>query len=298
MSKRKTSWTIGLVQQSCGEDRSNNLGASIEGIREAASRGAELVLLQELHTGVYFCQTEDTDRFDMAESIPGPSTEQLGEVARELGVVLVSSLFERRAPGLYHNTAVVLERDGSIAGKYRKMHIPDDPGFYEKFYFTPGDLGFTPIDTSVGRLGVLVCWDQWYPEAARLMALAGAELLLYPTAIGWEPRDEQDEQARQRDAWITVQRGHAIANGLPVVVANRVGHEPDPSGQGPGLQFWGSSFVAGPQGEILVQAPIAEPTVLVTEVDRARSEKVRRIWPYLRDRRIDAYADLTRRYRD
>jgi N-carbamoylputrescine amidase len=298
MSKRKTSWTIGLVQQSCGEDRSYNLRASIEGIREAASRGAELVLLQELHTGVYFCQTEDTDRFDMAESIPGPSTEQLGEVARELGVVLVSSLFERRAPGLYHNTAVVLERDGSIAGKYRKMHIPDDPGFYEKFYFTPGDLGFTPIDTSVGRLGVLVCWDQWYPEAARLMALAGAELLLYPTAIGWEPRDEQDEQARQRDAWITVQRGHAIANGLPVVVANRVGHEPDPSGQGPGLQFWGSSFVAGPQGEILVQAPIAEPTVLVTEVDRARSEKVRRIWPYLRDRRIDAYADLTRRYRD
>ena len=298
MSKRKTSWTIGLVQQSCGEDRSNNLATSIEGIREAASRGAELVLLQELHTGVYFCQTEDTDRFDMAESIPGPSSEQLGEVARELGVVIVSSLFERRAPGLYHNTAVVLERDGSIAGKYRKMHIPDDPGFYEKFYFTPGDLGFTPIDTSVGRLGVLVCWDQWYPEAARLMALAGAELLLYPTAIGWEPRDEELERGRQREAWITVQRGHAIANGLPVVVANRVGHEPDPSGHGPGIKFWGSSFVAGPQGELLVQAPIGEPTVLVTEVDRTRSEQVRRIWPYLRDRRIEAYGDLTLRYRD
>jgi N-carbamoylputrescine amidase len=298
MSKRKTTWKIGVVQQSCSEDRGANLEASIAGIREAAARGAELVLLQELHTGVYFCQTEDTDRFDQAESIPGPSTEQLGAVARELGLVIVSSLFERRAPGLYHNTAVVLERDGSIAGKYRKMHIPDDPGFYEKFYFTPGDLGFTPIDTSVGRLGVLVCWDQWYPEAARLMALAGAELLLYPTAIGWEPRDAADEQARQREAWITVQRAHAIANGLPVVVANRVGLEPDPSGHGPGLQFWGSSFVAGPQGELLAQAPIDAPTVLVTEVDRARSEQVRRIWPYLRDRRIDAYEDITRRFRD
>ena len=298
MSKRKTTWTIGLVQQSCGEDRQTNLQASIAGIREAAARGAELVLLQELHTGVYFCQTEDTERFDMAESIPGPSTEELGEVARALGVVIVSSLFERRAPGLYHNTAVVLERDGSIAGKYRKMHIPDDPGFYEKFYFTPGDLGFTPIDTSVGRLGVLICWDQWYPEAARMMALAGAELLLYPTAIGWEPRDAADEQARQREAWITVQRGHAIANGLPVVVANRVGREPDPTGQGPGLQFWGSSFVAGPQGEFIAQAPVDAPTVLVAEVDRARSEQVRRIWPYLRDRRIDAYAELTRRFRD
>ncbi len=298
MSKRKTTWKIGLVQQSCGEDRDANLETSIAGIREAASQGAELVLLQELHTGVYFCQTEDTDRFDLAESIPGPSSEQLGAVAKELGLVIVSSLFERRAPGLYHNTAVVLERDGSIAGKYRKMHIPDDPGFYEKFYFTPGDLGFTPIDTSVGRLGVLVCWDQWYPEAARLMALAGAELLLYPTAIGWEPRDAKDEQARQREAWITVQRGHAIANGLPVVVANRVGREPDPTGQGPGLQFWGSSFVAGPQGEFLAQAPIDAPTVLVTEVDRARSEQVRRIWPYLRDRRIEAYGDITRRFRD
>ena len=298
MSKRNPTLTIGLVQQSCSEDRDANLEASIAGLREAAAQGAELVLLQELHTGVYFCQTEDTDRFDMAESIPGPSTDQLGAVARELGVVIVSSLFERRAPGLYHNTAVVLERDGSIAGKYRKMHIPDDPGFYEKFYFTPGDLGFTPIDTSVGRLGVLVCWDQWYPEAARLMALAGAEVLLYPTAIGWEPRDEELERGRQREAWITVQRAHAIANGLPVVVANRVGHEPDPSGAAPGINFWGSSFITGPQGEFLAQAPVGEPAVLVTQVDRARSEKVRRIWPYLRDRRIDAYEDLTRRYRD
>ena len=298
VSKRNATWTIGLVQQSCTEDRDANLEASIAGIREAAARGAELVLLQELHTGVYFCQTEDTARFDLAESIPGPSTTQLGQVARELGVVIVSSLFERRAPGLYHNTAVVLERDGSIAGKYRKMHIPDDPGFYEKFYFTPGDLGFTPIDTSVGRLGVLVCWDQWYPEAARLMAMAGAELLLYPTAIGWEPRDDEAERDRQRDAWITVQRAHAIANGLPVVVANRVGHEPDPSGQGPGINFWGSSFVTGPQGEFLAQAPVEGSKVLVTKVDRTRSEDVRRIWPYFRDRRIDAYEDLTRRYRD
>jgi len=298
MRKRNPTWTIGVVQQSCSEDRDANLEASIAGIREAAAQGAELVLLQELHTGVYFCQTEDTERFDMAESIPGPTTEQLGAIARELGLVIVSSLFERRAPGLYHNTAVVLERDGSIAGKYRKMHIPDDPGFYEKFYFTPGDLGFTPIDTSVGRLGVLICWDQWYPEAARLMALAGAELLLYPTAIGWEPRDPEDERGRQREAWITIQRAHAIANGLPVVVANRVGHEPDPSGQAPGINFWGSSFVVGPQGEFLAQAPVGEASVLVTRVDRARSEQVRRIWPYLRDRRIDAYEDLTRRYRD
>jgi N-carbamoylputrescine amidase len=298
MSKRADSWTIGLVQQPCGEDRRANLDASIAGIREAAARGAALVLLQELHTGVYFCQSEDTARFDLAEPIPGPSTGELGEVARALGVVVVASLFERRAAGLYHNTAVVLERDGSIAGRYRKMHIPDDPGFYEKFYFTPGDLGFTPIDTSLGRLGVLVCWDQWYPEAARLMALAGAELLLYPTAIGWDVREDADDRARQRDAWITVQRGHAIANGLPVVVANRVGDEPPPGGDGPGLRFWGSSFVAGPQGELLAEAPVDAPAVLVVRVDRARSEQVRRIWPYLRDRRIDAYADLVRRYRD
>lgn len=301
MSKRNSrleALVVGLVQQRCSEDRESNMRTSIAGVREAAAKGAALVLLQELHTGVYFCQTEDTERFDQAESIPGPSTEELGAVARELGVVIVGSLFERRAPGLYHNTAVVLERDGTLAGKYRKMHIPDDPGFYEKFYFTPGDLGFTPIETSVGKLGVLVCWDQWYPEAARLMALAGAEILLYPTAIGWEPRDAADEQARQRDAWITIQRGHAIANGLPVMVANRVGTEPDPTGLGPGLQFWGSSFVAGPQGEILASAPVGEASVLVTTIDRARSEQVRRIWPYLRDRRIEAYGDITRRYRD
>ncbi|MFA7096498.1 MAG: carbon-nitrogen hydrolase [Gammaproteobacteria bacterium] len=290
--------TVGLVQHACSEDRAANLAASMSGIREAAARGARLVLLQELHTGVYFCQTEDVARFDQAETIPGPSTEQLGKLAAELGVVIVASLFERRAAGLYHNTAVVLERDGSIAGKYRKMHIPDDPGYYEKFYFTPGDLGFAPIDTSVGRLGVLVCWDQWYPEAARLMALRGAELLLYPTAIGWNPDDDADEQARQREAWITIQRGHAIANGIPVLACNRTGFEPDPSGQTPGIQFWGTSFVAGPQGEILASAPTHEPAVSVATLDMRRSEEVRRIWPYLRDRRIDAYEDLQRRYID
>ena len=295
---RDANLTIGLVQQRNSGDRAVDLAVSIEGIREARARGAQLVLLQELHAGRYFCQTEDVGCFDLAEPIPGPTSAELGSLARELGVVIVASLFERRAPGLYHNTAIVLERDGSIAGKYRKMHIPDDPGFYEKFYFTPGDLGFAPIRTSVGVLGVLVCWDQWYPEAARLMALAGAEILLYPTAIGWEPRDAADEQARQRDAWITIQRGHAIANGLPVVVANRVGTEPDPTGAGPGLQFWGSSFVAGPQGEILASAPVGEASVLVTSIDRARSEQVRRIWPYLRDRRIEAYGDIVRRYRD
>jgi len=290
--------TVGLVQHACSEDRAANLAASMSGIREAAARGARLVLLQELHTGVYFCQTEDVARFDQAETIPGPSTEQLGKLAAELGVVIVASLFERRAAGLYHNTAVVLERDGSIAGKYRKMHIPDDPGYYEKFYFTPGDLGFAPIDTSVGRLGVLVCWDQWYPEAARLMALRGAELLLYPTAIGWNPDDDADEQARQREAWITIQRGHAIANGIPVLACNRTGFEPDPSGQTPGIQFWGTSFVAGPQGEILASAPTHEPAVSVATLDMRRSEEVRRIWPYLRDRRIDAYGDLLKRYID
>jgi len=290
--------TVGLVQHACSEDRAANLAASMSGIREAAARGARLVLLQELHTGVYFCQTEDVARFDQAETIPGPSTELLGKLAAELGVVIVASLFERRAAGLYHNTAVVLERDGSIAGKYRKMHIPDDPGYYEKFYFTPGDLGFAPIDTSVGRLGVLVCWDQWYPEAARLMALRGAELLLYPTAIGWNPDDDADEQARQREAWITIQRGHAIANGIPVLACNRTGFEPDPSGQTPGIQFWGTSFVAGPQGEILASAPTHEPAVSVATLDMRRSEEVRRIWPYLRDRRIDAYEDLQRRYID
>jgi N-carbamoylputrescine amidase len=289
---------VGLVQQSCTDDLTTNLRTTESGVRAVAGRGAQLVLLQELHTSLYFCQYESTDLFDLAEPIPGPSTEFLGSLARELGVVIVGSLFERRAPGLYHNTAVVLERDGSLAGIYRKMHIPDDPGYYEKFYFTPGDLGFNPIETSVGKLGVLVCWDQWYPEAARLMALSGADLLLYPTAIGWNPADDGVEQARQREAWITIQRAHAIANGLPVVVANRVGHEADPSGQTQGSQFWGSSFIAGPQGEILVQAGTERAEGLVVDVDLARSENVRRWWPFLRDRRIDAYGELTRRFRD
>jgi N-carbamoylputrescine amidase len=287
---------IGLIQQACGENRAQNLAATVSGIRAAAARGAQLVLLEELHTGVYFCQTEDPQRFDQAETIPGPTTEELGALAKELGVVIVASLFERRAAGLYHNTAVVLERDGVIAGRYRKMHIPDDPGYYEKFYFTPGDLGFTPIQTSVGVLGVLVCWDQWYPEAARLMALNGAELLLYPTAIGWDPRDAEPERARQREAWLTIQRAHAVANGLPVIVCNRIGTEPDPSGQSPGIRFWGSSFVAGPQGELLAQAATDAAEVLVVALDRARTEKVRRVWPFLRDRRIDAYQDLPKRY--
>jgi N-carbamoylputrescine amidase len=286
---------VGLVQHACVEDRRRNLDATLGGVRKAHAHGAQLVCLQELHTGVYFCQTEDTRRFDQAEAVPGPTTEELGALARELGVVIVASLFERRAPGLYHNTAVVLEKDGTIAGRYRKMHIPDDPGYYEKFYFTPGDLGFAPIATSVGVLGVLVCWDQWYPEAARLMALHGAEILLYPTAIGWDPRDSEDEKNRQRDAWITVQRAHAVANGLPVAVCNRIGHEPDPA-NGPGIRFWGSSFIAGPQGEILAQASGDNPDVLVTEVNRRRSEDVRRLWPFLRDRRIDAYGDLLKRY--
>ncbi len=296
MKERKL--IVGLVQHACGEDRRANLDKSIAGIREAARRGAQLVLLQELHTGVYFCQSEDTARFDQAESIPGPTTDELGAVAKELGVVIVASLFERRAPGLYHNTAVVLEKDGRLAGRYRKMHIPDDPGFYEKFYFTPGDLGFEPVDTSVGRLGVLVCWDQWYPEAARLMALAGAELLLYPTAIGWDPADDAAEKARQRDAWVTIQRAHAVANGLPVLSCNRTGFEPSPLADAGGIQFWGTSFVAGPQGELLAEAPVDTEQVLMAEVDLAHSEKVRRIWPFLRDRRIDDYGDLLKRYRD
>lgn len=290
--------TVGLVQHTCSADREANLNASEAGIREAAARGAQLLLLQELHTSLYFCQTEDSGHCDLAEAIPGPGTERLGALARELGVVIVASLFERRAPGLYHNTAAVLETDGQLAGVYRKMHIPDDPGYYEKFYFTPGDLGFEPIPTSLGTLGVLVCWDQWFPEAARLMTLAGAQLLLYPTAIGWDPADAADEQARQREAWITIQRAHAIANGLPVMVCNRTGHEPDPSGQTRGSDFWGSSFVAGPQGEVLAQAGTDSAEVLVAEIDMARSEAVRRTWPYLRDRRIDAYQDLLRRYRD
>jgi len=286
---------VGLVQQSCIEDRAANLSATMRGIRDAHARGAQLIVLQELHTGVYFCQTEDAARFDQAEPVPGPTTEELSQLARELEVVLVCSLFERRAPGLYHNTAVVLDADGRQAGVYRKMHIPDDPGFYEKFYFTPGDLGFEPIDTRVGRLGVLVCWDQWYPEAARLMTLAGAEVLIYPTAIGWDPRDGEPEKTRQRNAWMTIQRAHAIANGLPVLVCNRVGHEPDPSGATSGIQFWGSSFVAGPQGEILAEVA-TDPAVLVADVDLDRTEQIRRIWPFLRDRRIDAYADLLKRF--
>ena len=287
---------VGLVQQANTADRAANIEKLQHHIRQAAAEGAELVVLQELHNGLYFCQTEDTNLFDQAEPIPGPSTELFGALAKELGIVLVLSLFERRAPGLYHNTAVVLERDGSIAGKYRKMHIPDDPAYYEKFYFTPGDLGFEPIDTSVGRLGVLVCWDQWYPEAARLMAMRGAELLIYPTAIGWESNDTEEEKARQLGAWLTVQRGHAVANGLPVISVNRTGHEPDPSGQTNGIQFWGNSFVAGPQGELITTLPNDEETVRVVEVDKLRSEQVRRWWPFFRDRRIDAFEGLTQRF--
>lgn len=287
---------VGLVQQANTADRAANIEKLQRHIRQAAAEGAELVVLQELHNGLYFCQTEDTNLFDQAEPIPGPSTELFGALAKELGIVLVLSLFERRAPGLYHNTAVVLERDGSIAGKYRKMHIPDDPAYYEKFYFTPGDLGFEPIDTSVGRLGVLVCWDQWYPEAARLMAMRGAEMLIYPTAIGWESSDTEEEKARQLGAWVTVQRGHAVANGLPVISVNRTGHEPDPSGQTNGIQFWGNSFVAGPQGELITTLPNDEETVRVVEVDKLRSEQVRRWWPFFRDRRIDAFEGLTQRF--
>jgi N-carbamoylputrescine amidase len=289
---------VGLVQQSCGEDREQNLKASEAGIREAAKRGARLVLLQELHASVYFCQHENTELFNLSEPIPGPSSERLSALARELKIVLVGSLFERRTFGLYHNTAVVFDSNGRMAGRYRKMHIPDDPGYYEKFYFTPGDLGFSPIDTSVGRLGVLVCWDQWYPEGARLMALAGADLLLYPTAIGWNPADPPEEQKRQQEAWITIQRSHAVANGLPVLVANRVGFEPDPCGQTKGSQFWGHSFICGPQGEFIARAASDKPEVLVADVDLSRSEHVRQWWPFLRDRRIDAYDGLLKRFRD
>jgi N-carbamoylputrescine amidase len=289
---------VALLQETHRGSRDANLDAIEAGLREAAAAGAELVLLQELHNGPYFCQHESVNEFDTAESIPGHSTARIGALAEELKLVVVASLFEKRAAGLYHNTAVVFDRSAAIAGKYRKMHIPDDPAFYEKFYFTPGDLGFEPIDTSVGRLGVLVCWDQWYPEAARLMALAGAELLLYPTAIGWDPNDEDAEKNRQREAWITVQRGHAVANGLPLLACNRTGYEPDPANVGAGIQFWGNSFVAGPQGEFLAQAGTEQRQLLVAEIDMARSEHVRRIWPFLRDRRIDAYGDLLRRFRD
>ena len=289
---------IGLIQQHNTADTTDNIARLTDAIRTCAAEGASLIVLQELHNGLYFCQTEDTAVFDMAESIPGPSTAHFGEVARACGVVLVLSLFERRAPGIYHNTAVVIEKDGTIAGRYRKMHIPDDPAYYEKFYFTPGDLDFRPIPTSVGRLGVLVCWDQWYPEAARLMALRGADLLIYPTAIGWERSDRPKEQSRQLDAWRTVQRGHAVANGLPVVTVNRVGHEIDPSGQTAGIQFWGNSFASGPQGEILTELPTDAEAIRVISVDLQRSEHVRRWWPFLRDRRIDAFGPLTRRYLD
>ena len=289
---------IGYLQQHNVADTKTNILRLAEGIKDLAERGAELVVLQELHNSLYFCQVEDVDNFDLAEPIPGPSTDFFGAVARECGVVIVTSLFERRAPGLYHNTAVVIERDGTIAGKYRKMHIPDDPAYYEKFYFTPGDLGFHPIQTSVGRLGVLVCWDQWYPEAARLMALQGAELLIYPTAIGYAASDTEDEQQRQREAWTTVQRGHAVANGLPVVSVNRVGFEPDPSGQTEGIEFWGSSMVVGPQGEMLYRSSADEEESIIAEVDLAHSEDVRRWWPFLRDRRIDQYGDIVKRFID
>lgn len=294
----KKNLNVALIQQACGATREANLQASVGHIRAARAQGAELILLPELHLGPYFCQVEDTGYFDLAEPIPGPTTLELGQVAKDLGVVIVASLFERRAPGLYHNTAVVLEKDGSVAGKFRKMHIPDDPGYYEKFYFTPGDIGFKPIQTSVGKLGVLVCWDQWYPEAARLMALAGADLLLYPTAIGWNPDDTEEEQQRQLDAWITVQRGHAVANGLPVLACNRIGHEPDPSPNSRGIQFWGNSFVAGPQGEFLAHANEQETRLLQVELDLKRSEDVRRIWPFLRDRRTDEYGGLVKRFLD
>ena len=289
---------IGILQQKKTADIIENMKAIEENVTDLARRGAELIILSELHNSLYFCQVEDVNNFDLAETIPGPSTDFFGELARRLGLVMVISLFEKRAAGLYHNTAVVIEKDGTIAGKYRKMHIPDDPAYYEKFYFTPGDLGFHPIQTSVGKLGVLVCWDQWYPEAARLMALQGADLLIYPTAIGYETSDTPEEQQRQRTAWTTVQRGHAVANGLPVVTVNRVGFEPDPSGQTKGIQFWGSSFVAGPQGELFYQASDDDEESLVLDIDLGHSEQVRRWWPFLRDRRIDEYGDITKRFID
>ena len=289
---------IAIIQQHNTPQVEDNRTRLCDKIRHLAAQGAQLVVLQELHDSLYFCQVEDVNNFDLSETIPGPATEIYSQVARECKIVLVTSLFERRATGLYHNTAVVFDTDGSIAGRYRKMHIPDDPAYYEKFYFTPGDLGFEPIDTSLGRLGVLVCWDQWYPEAARLMAMRGAQLLIYPTAIGYESSDTPAEQLRQRDAWITVQRGHAVANGLPVVTVNRVGHEPDPSQLTRGIQFWGSSFVAGPQGEILYMAPTDQEAVQIVDIDMRRSENVRRWWPFMRDRRIECYGDITKRWLD
>ena len=289
---------IGLIQQHNTSDREDNISRLENSIRQLKEQGAQLVVMQELHNSLYFCQVENVNNFDLAEPIPGPSTERFGKLAKELGIVIVTSLFEKRAPGLYHNTAVVIENDGTIAGKYRKMHIPDDPAYYEKFYFTPGDIGFEPIKTSVGTLGVLVCWDQWYPEAARLMALKGAEMLIYPTAIGYESSDTPEEQERQREAWTTVQRGHAVANGIPVIAVNRTGHEPDPSGQTKGISFWGSSFVAGPQGEMIFRAPKDEDVSVILDIDIAHSEQVRRWWPFLRDRRIDRYGEITKRFID
>jgi N-carbamoylputrescine amidase len=289
---------VALIQQSNSASRSENIAKLVQNIRHSASQGAQLIVLQELHNGLYFCQTEDPSVFDQAETIPGPSTDSFGLLAKELGVVIVLSLFEKRAAGLHHNTAVVIEKDGTIAGKYRKMHIPDDPAYYEKFYFTPGDLGFQPIHTSVGKLGVLVCWDQWYPEAARLMAMAGADLLIYPTAIGWESTDSNDEKQRQTNAWIISQRAHAVANGLHVLSCNRVGYEPDPSAVTNGIQFWGNSFVAGPQGELIAQSSQEKEDILVADIDLHRTEEVRRMWPFFRDRRIDAFGDLTKRWRE
>ncbi len=293
----KSILTVSAVQQPCDEDRQTNLDFSIAQIHEAAAQNADLVVLPELHLGPYFCQSEDYNNFDLAQPIPGPTTEILSEVAEKLSIVIVSTIFEKRAPGLYHNTAVVFDKDGSIAGKYRKMHIPDDPGFYEKYYFTPGDLGFKPIETSIGKLGVLVCWDQWYPEAARLMALAGAEMLIYPTAIGWDPEDTPEEQQRQLNAWITIQRSHAVANGIPVISCNRIGFEQAPDSTS-GINFWGNSFIAGPQGEIITSANDSETKLLSCTLDKARAERVRRIWPFLRDRRIDEFGDLTKRFID
>lgn len=298
MTKTQKTLRVATIQQQNSADVKDNIARLSQGIEAAAKQGAELIVLQELHNSLYFCQAEQTEIFDLAEAIPGPSTEHFGKLAKSLKLVIVSSLFERRAPGLYHNTAVVLDSDGSIAGKYRKMHIPDDPGYYEKFYFTPGDLGFEPIQTSVGKLGVLVCWDQWYPEAARLMAMRGADLLVYPTAIGWDPGDTQEEHARQRDAWITIQRSHAIANGLPVVSVNRVGFEAGVNAEDRGSQFWGSSFIAGAQGEILYMASDNEPEINIHLLNLSRAEQVRRIWPFFRDRRIDSYQGLTERYLD
>ncbi len=289
---------VGIVQQTCSRDKQANIDKSISEIRKCASEGAQLIILQELHCGIYFCQAEEVSMFDLAETIPGPAYDQFSSISKELNIVLVTSLFEKRAPGLYHNTAVVFDKDGSEAGRYRKMHIPDDPAYYEKFYFTPGDLGFNPIQTSIGKLGVLICWDQWYPEAARLMALAGAEMLIYPTAIGYESTDSEAEKSRQRDAWTIAQRAHAVANGIPVISVNRVGYEADWTGVTQGIEFWGTSFVAGPQGEIIWQANQKDEVHQVIEIDRARSENVRRIWPFFRDRRIDAYDELTKRYRD